>query len=107
MRAGSLVIGSCESNAYAIAACAPANADSRPLVKKMPATKLRDLPLPGGEVEVISPGGDLPVAHLEDARHRQRHLPTVHREAVDPLGEHEAPAAGNGEHPELRRPGRR
>src|SRR2546427_10020319 len=45
------------------------------------------LPLPGGEVEVVAPGGDLPVADLEHASAGKRDPLLPEAEAVDPLGE--------------------
>src|SRR5207244_12316329 len=105
--AASFAIASCDSNACAIAhARGRARGPGSP-VEKMPARTLRDLPLPGGEVEVVPPGGDLPLADLEAAGHRPGPLPAVHREAIDPFGEHEAAPAGDVHDLELGRLGRR
>src|SRR2546430_3425424 len=50
------------------------------------------LPLPGGEVEVVAPGGDLAVADLEHAGARQLDPLVAEAEAVDALGEDEVAA---------------
>src|SRR3972149_3439808 len=47
---------------------------------------LRGLPGPRGQVEVVAPGGDLAVADLEGAHHRQCHRLRA-EEPVDALGE--------------------
>src|SRR5438309_7617664 len=48
---------------------------------------LRRLPLPGGEVEVVAPGGDLPVADLEHAGAGELDPLLPEAETVDALGE--------------------
>src|SRR4029077_16546721 len=95
------------SNAYASAASAQMPARLPSAVKKMPGQTLRDLPLPGGEVEVVPPSRDFPAPDLEDPGHRQRHLPAIHGEAVDPFGEDDVTGARDGKNLELRSLSRR
>src|SRR6266550_2524060 len=67
----------------------------RPLRTASPSFALRTLPclpLPGGEVEVVAPGGDLTVADLEHAGARQLDPLVAEAEAVDTLGEDEVAA---------------
>src|SRR5205809_1427526 len=69
--------------------------DRRPLCTASPSFALRTLPclpLPGGEVEVVAPGGDLAVADLEHAGARQLDPLVAEAEAVDALGEDEVAA---------------
>ena len=53
---------------------------------------LRRLPLPGGEVEVVAPGGDLVVADIEHTGARQLDAFLAETEAIDALGEDEVAA---------------
>src|SRR5205814_2770780 len=62
--------------------------DRKPLVG--PRTLPR-LPLPGGEVEVVPPGGDLPVADLEHAGAGERDPLLPEAETVDALREDQVP----------------
>src|SRR5881396_443175 len=53
---------------------------------------LRRLPLPGRQVEVVAPGGDLVVADLEHTGARQLDAFLAETEAIDALGEDEVAA---------------
>src|SRR5439155_20949252 len=48
---------------------------------------LSGLALPGGEVEVVAPGGDLVVADLHDAGARENDALACEGHAIDALGE--------------------